>query len=373
MPTFFRIDEFKRTPDGEVTRRDRIRLTGVGFDIFFIPPPPPIGTSQRLRFTVDPFSSAPFFASTFRIDEFARLADSNINAVDRTRFTCVGFSIPTGGGSSGGIPQEARNVSLQLSWSSSTQKVVLYQLGISYIVRPDETKSRPTDWDSGNTLADKYIKGVIVEADTLNVEREVSVWVDGTVYTTLTIPATAKGRREIFQFSFAQTKGRYFRLVPADQSKWQLFQYQWIFDEEPLELVRWETQELTHGIPNWKSPLFGNISIRSYAEVTLEITCYNQSGAALTNTYTIPSTGGLKIKTFVPFEAAKGMLVKYLLTSSEPFALYREETDVMIQPWGAEQYIPVKPFGNDDLDLTRGMYRASGVAERQGGGQIGNG
>lgn len=318
----FRIDEFKRTPDGVVSAADRTRITSVGFDISaFGPVPLP---KQRLRYTVDPFASTPI---------------------------------------------EARNVSLSFSWASSTIAATLYQVGISFIVRPDETKSRPTDWDSGNTLTDKYIKGVIIEADTLGVARLVDVWVDGGFNTALTIPATTKGRRQIFQFSFAQTKGRYFRLTPADQSKWQLYQYQWIFDEEPLELVRWETQELTHGISSWKSPLFGYVTVRSSADVLLQVTCYNQSGVATTKNYTIANTGGLKTKTFVPFEATKGMLVKYLLTSSAPFALYREETDVAVMPWGGEQYSMVKPFGNDDLDLTRGMYRASGVAAQDGGGQ----
>jgi len=371
MPTFFRLDEFARTPDTDITVRDRIRFLGIGFDQLVSSPPPPLGTTQRLRYTLDPFTASSTFTNTLRIDEFARVPDGTINAADRTRYTGVGFSIPTASAAGSGIPVEARNVSLSISWESSVYKVVLYQLGISYIPRVDETKTRPTDWDSGNTLADKYIKGVILEADTLNVAREITVWVDGDLYTTIEVPATSKGRREIFQFSFAQTKGRYFRLVPADQSKWQLFQYQWIFDEEPLELVRWETQELTHGIAAWKSPLFGHITIRSSATVSLTVTCYNQSGTALTNVYTIPSTAGLKTKTFVPFLATKGMLVKYLLTSSEPFALYREETDVAVMPWGGEQYINAKPFGNDDLDLTRGMYKASGVAEREGGGQVG--
>lgn len=368
MPTFFRIDEFARVADASVSLRDRIRFTGIGFDIGpQTPAPPPIGTSQRLRYTLDPFDSAAIFTNTFRIDEFARLPTGTIGAVERTRFTGIGFSIPSGVVASGGVPIEARNTSLRISWSSSVFKVVLYQLGISYIPRADETKGRPTDWDSGSTLADKYIKGVIVEADTLGVSRTVNVWVDGNFYQSLTVPVTTKGRRQIFQFSFAQTKGRYFRLVPADASKWQLFQYQWIFDEEPLELVRWETQELDHGTSAWKSPLFANVTLRSSAAVTLTVTTYNQSGVATAKSYTIPSTGSVKQKPFVPFEATKGILVKYVLTSSAPFALYREETDVMIMPWGGGEYVPVKPFGNDDLDTTRSMYRASSAAGRQGG------
>lgn len=375
MPTYFRIDEFRRLPVNGLEPRDKTRFSCFGFDIGGEdprPPNPPVEVSQRLRYTIDPFSTVAQSVGNFRIDEFKRVPTGFINAADRTRFTGFGFSIPDGAISTGGVPKEARNVSLLISWHSSTQRVVLYQLGISYIPRPDETKGRPTDWDSGNTLADKYIKGVIVEADTLNVARTVNVWVDGEFYTSLEIPATEKGRREIFQFSFAQTKGRYFRLVPADISKWQLFQYQWIFDEEPLELPRWETQELTHGVAGWKVPLFSNVTLRSSAAVNLQITVYNQSGASITKNYTIPSTGSVKQKPFVPFEATKGILIKYVLTSSQPFALYREETDVAIMPWAAEAYGIVKPFGNDDLDLTRGMYRASGVAERAGGGNGGD-
>lgn len=333
MPQFFRIDEFSRFASGAITVRDRVRFTGFGFDEWFtahIPLPDPSTPGplpspvQRLRYTLDAF---------------------------------------------GAVPVEARNVSFTISWSASSTRPVLYSLGVSYIPRPDETKSRVTDWDSANTLADKYIKGVIIEADTLGVSRQVNVQVDNVTVATLTIPATTKGRRQIFQFSFAQTKGRYFRLAPADSSKWQLYQYQWIFDEEPLELVRWETQELDHGLPGWKAPLLGDITLRSAADVLLSITVYNQSGQSINNLYTIPNTHGVKVKSFVTFFASKGALVKYVLTSAAPFALYREETEVHIMPWAGQDAVIVKPFGNDDLDLTRGMYRASGVAERAGGGE----
>ena len=114
--------------------------------------------------------------------------------------------------------------------------------------------------------------------------------------------------------------------------------------------------------------MLADIALRSFSKVFLTVTVYNQSGQSIAHTYTIASTAGLKTKVFVPFYAAKGVLVKYLLTADAAFALYREETEVWIMPWGGQAATIVKPFGNDDLDLTRGMYKASGVAERAGGG-----
>ena len=61
------------------------------------------------------------------------------------------------------------------------------------------------------------------------------------------------------------------------------------------------------------------------------------------------------------------MLIRYILTSLAPFWLYRDETVVVIQPWGASAPITVKPFGNDDQDPSRSMVQATLAAERSGG------
>jgi hypothetical protein len=86
-----------------------------------------------------------------------------------------------------------------------------------------------------------------------------------------------------------------------------------------------------------------------------------------TQTYVLPATDGMKIRRFVTMRPVKGVLVKYLLTSPESFHLYREESYVTIQPWGASQPITVRPFGSDDLDPTRPMTNASLAAGTSGG------
>jgi hypothetical protein len=69
----------------------------------------------------------------------------------------------------------------------------------------------------------------------------------------------------------------------------------------------------------------------------------------------------------VSFEAGKGVLVKYLLTSPSPFWLYREETVIQVQPWGSPEMLPVQPFGSDDLDPPRPMKHAELAAAAPGG------
>ena len=61
------------------------------------------------------------------------------------------------------------------------------------------------------------------------------------------------------------------------------------------------------------------------------------------------------------------MLIKYVLTSPAPFWLYRDETQITIQPWGAARSILVQPFGNDDLDPSRPMTHAVLAAQASGG------
>jgi hypothetical protein len=230
----------------------------------------------------------------------------------------------------------------------------------------EEEPSEQTNWNQNFTIVrthnDKYLKGIILQVDTFNVAKTAIIEVDGVTVETLNVQAND---RQILQFSFAQHLGRVFRLRSTDGVASRLYTCQWIFDEEPLQLARWETQELNHGIPGWQSVLRGYITLKSTADVTLTITSYNQNGVATTQNFTIPHTSGVKNQLFVPFGAIKGTLFKYTFTSSAAFHLYREESELLVQPWGAEESQVVQPFGNNDLDLVRNIS-AEGRLEHRG-------
>ena len=94
----------------------------------------------------------------------------------------------------------------------------------------------------------------------------------------------------------------------------------------------------------------------------------NAVGGTTMHSYLIPATGGQKQRRFLNgFQAGKGVLIKYVLTSAQPFWLYRDETTIVIQPWGAARSIIVQPFGNDDQDPSRPMTHAVLAAQASGG------
>jgi len=268
-------------------------------------------------------------------------------------------------------PRQARNVALDLSWISNVGAsgfaTQVYFGGPSFIEQPDTTIDRPTDWDVLGRLTDKYVKGILIECNTFGSNKSVIVEGDGVAVVTLQV--SANGRR-VLEFSFSQFKARLLRIRPTDPGSWIIYTVRWIYDEEPCSLRHWETQELDHGVSGYKTLLYAYITIYSTAVVTLTTTLYNHSTAgslssAVVETYTLPSTNSQKLQLFVPFNARKGMLIKYEFDSEESFHLYREESCVYLQVWGGDAFSVVHPFGNDDLDRVREMTDAQLAATRE--------
>lgn len=261
-------------------------------------------------------------------------------AAQRTRYY---VNIPQG--------QLGRNFSFDVSWNtSSITGPTVYHCGPSYTPQPDTAQNRVTNWSSQGKYTDKYVKGVLLEVDTQGANKTVNIQADGVTQTSIVVNANG---RQIKQFSFAQFQGRVLRLAPADEVPWTFFNFQWIFDNEPLSISRWETQLTDNGVAEEHTLTYAYITIRSTAAVTLTIDTYKQSGAVVTNSYQVQASP-TKAKRFVPFLASRGVLYKYTFTSPAPFWLYREESTVKIVPWSGDGR-EVKPFGDDDTDTTRGQ------------------
>ena len=232
----------------------------------------------------------------------------------------------------------------------------------------DAEPSEQANWNQNFTIAgthtDKYIKGVKLECDTFGLNKTVTIEVDGAVAATLTI--NTPDRRVVHE-AFPQVRGRVVRILPTDNNPGRLYTASLIFDQEPLGLDRWETQELDLGSPGWKALLEGWITLRSSAAVNLDVVYVREDGTSTTRSYTLPDTAGVKTPHYLTFEADKAVLFKFLLTSASDFWLYKEETSLKIMQWNGG-VIEAKPFGNDDLDQHRSMWSAEGAAS-QGGAQ----
>jgi len=281
----------------------------------------------------------------------------------------------------GTTPQQALNLQLDLSWiASAASASAVYRAGASRVVLPETSQLRATEWEKAGTLTDKAIKGVLLEVDTFGVTTTVLVEADGVTVATLTV--NHNGRR-VAHYGFPSQVGRLVRLRPTTATPSTLYDVQWVFDEEPLQLTHWETQQIDHGVGGWQSAFAADITYRAGSGVTLTVRMYNEGGALVnTRAYSLPGTGGAKQQHYVPFEPDKGVLFQYQFTvasGAAGFWLYREESRVLILPWGSASPLWVRPFGSDDLDRVRQMGHAAGQAaipnpgafQPQGDGRLG--
>lgn len=235
----------------------------------------------------------------------------------------------------------------------------------------DAEPSEQANWNQNYTiagsLADKWLKGILLECDTFGQNKSVNVQIDGVNVAAGPFTVNTNGRK-VVHVAFPEELGRVFRVWPADAFPGRLYSLGWIFDEEPYQLTRFETQEITLGIDAWKMATYGEITYKAASDVTITCKVYGHAGNLIaTDAYTLPATGSLK--TMTPFKplARKGVLYKYIFTSPTGFWLYREESWIKFQPWLGGAATKLKPFGNDDLDPTRSMVNAEGAAARSGG------
>lgn len=231
-----------------------------------------------------------------------------------------------------------------------------------------------TNWNQNftiaGTLADKWIKGILLECDTFGETKLVNVEVDHVPVPGGPFPVTTNDRA-VVQIAFPQVLGRVFRIWPADNFPGRLYSVGWLFDQEPYCLTRFETQEITFGIDDWKLAVYGQITYKGLADITMTVQVYGQDAQLIaSDDYVLPASATKAMRPLKPL-ARKGTLYKYIFTSDQGFWLYREESHVLFQPWQGGPQDRVKPFGNDDLDSSRGMMNAVGAASRSNAGDAG--
>lgn len=106
------------------------------------------------------------------------------------------------------------------------------------------------------------------------------------------------------------------------------------FAGDPTAHVRWDTDWIDHGLVGWQVPIYGEITLVSNAQVDLMMEAKNYSEVISTKFYSFSTTGQLKQKMRLDFEAQRGVEFHYVFTSTEPFQIYWEESAILVQQWG---------------------------------------
>lgn len=236
------------------------------------------------------------------------------------------YDILSGGGVKG------RNMTLDLAFTDPT--VVLYEWQPSFVPRPVDSKLRWMDFTDDGQPGNKYLQGMVLTADTNGTNRTVQVQGDGGIvianltvnhngYIVKAYPSTGD--------TWTPQPTHMMRLVPSDANSWEIFNVEWTYTPSPEASIKWQIEGTSHGYEDFHHTRRLWPALVSTADVTLAL---DNDGNV--ETYTLPSTGGVYKKLLIPLKARKGKLWKYTFTSSLPFRLFLDDTNVETLGWGAD-------------------------------------
>lgn len=246
----------------------------------------------------------------------------------------------------------ARNEALTISWSSAIAAPILYEWEPSYAVKPELITLRATDWDDAGYPGAKFIQGLILEANTFDVNQPINIQADngtnGLATVSASINARHNGQSEI-AYSFAPFIAHELRLVPTNPLvPWSMFKVRYVFEPIPELTTNWKTEGTAHGMDGYKhlSPRVW-IALISTQDVTFTIMV-----DGINYVLTVPSTGGLYMTQKIMLPVMKGLTFQYnLVESTAGFRLFLKDSKVGVKPWGSTgPYQMISIFGGDHND-----------------------
>lgn len=123
-----------------------------------------------------------------------------------------------------------------------------------------------------------------------------------------------------------------------------LFQYDTLWFPEPVGVTHWEAQPTSFAFPGFMHVRDCYVAIRSTTAVTLTVVI----DAALTLTYTIPSTNGQRLKQYVQLDSNKGLVYQFALDASAEFRVYEDDLEIRVKPWlGILGYQVMRTLGGE--------------------------
>lgn len=273
-------------------------------------------------------------AATLRFDQnTSSVALTNLTGSSRTKFV---RDVNSGDGA------VAIATALDLTWTSVNAITKLYEWQPSMIPKPEYILRRVTDWDNAGYEGPKWVQGMRLHADTLNVGKSLQIQGDAEAVIA-NITATHDGE-VIKEYSWnPPVVAHLLRILGTDDDPWRLMNIEWIFEPEPPLAQTWYTQYTDLDLAGFHHIRDFLIPYRSTADISLTI---NSDGTAM-GPYTIPSSAGARARYYLVPNAFKQKYVQLILTSTQDFSLYREDVEVRAKAWGsAEAYVTLRPFGD---------------------------
>lgn len=235
-----------------------------------------------------------------------------------------------------------KNLTTVPKWNIASG-VKLYEDIIYFIPQADITKDRTTDIEYGEGVGSKLWQGVIIEADTFNLNKTLQYYDDRNVLkASLTIKHNGK---ETISYSFANPFISHWVLrTSIDTIDWLPQKEVYVYDVEPESATVWEGEFNTHNLPGPHLIMRMAIAYRSTAEAKIRLTYDSQNF----DEYILPSSVG-NFKVFRFFVVArKWDACKYRIYSTQGIRIYKKVCEVWIKNTSSQSpFISVNPFGGE--------------------------
>src|SRR5207253_6928307 len=267
------------------------------------------------------------------------LAATNLPTTSARVLTRIDFNSGEG--------QRAKNISLDLAWSATTNALpILYFWEPSWLDRPVGTILRATDYDGAGNPICKLVAGIYIEADTFGVTRSAVLRSEGGTIIGTFNSINHSGKSIVWYPVVPRVYAYELSLVGNDANEWDLYNFYPDYDNAPPLTTYLETKQTSHGADGFQLLNDGYLSLLSNATITLQV-YVDGSVTPVVAVFVNESsnTGGARKKLYFRWPATKGKLFRYVITSGQPFRLYGRDCEVRIKQWGNGGFKSFNPFG----------------------------
>jgi hypothetical protein len=219
----------------------------------------------------------------------------------------------------------------------------LYQLepnAISDAGSPIVANVRTGSYDFGAPQALKEFGNLIVDADPQGGTITVTPYINAEETALPALLCTGTGRQK-FTFGLDDVYAYSLALDYAWSGPGTIYQAEVLHRQDEERIVHWEFPATTFGLSGWIQLRDGYIDLLSDAPVSITVQADNVTWGP----YTIPSTGGTRLKIYFQTDAIKAKVFRISLNSAQPFRLYGEDCELRVKPWNTDLgYALMSPF-----------------------------
>lgn len=250
--------------------------------------------------------------------------------------------------SGGGL--DANDIATVYSWDMNSGNYLdLWQPDT--IDLPETVQDRTTDWDDSGTPGNKFFIGGLIEADSFNVPKHFAIEDElGVLHTPNESPMAFNGQ-SVKPFTFTPPfTAHLVRIVSTDGVPWRV----WptgdgteAFDVKPYPEAAsvWNTEATSNNLDGYQHIYQTNLAYIATAAVTLTL---NTDEGTFTQVFPPTTTASLQpAKILLKTPRNKWKVISYSLSSSAPFYLWKDLSEVWIKQWGSQDaYLKITPFGD---------------------------